>query len=56
MSSKDIIAAGIGFVPGSLKYIVGRGLAFSYVKGRSKGTSYVPFKDKRSYVPFRDRR
>lgn len=56
--TKFIIASGIGFSPGHVKYIVGRGLIpapLGTVFG-PEGRAVVLRKERRSYVVFRDKR
>ena len=58
MSVKHIISPGIGFSPGSVKYIVTRGLIavpYGTVFG-PEGRATVLFHDRRTYVTKKERR
>lgn len=59
MATKHLVSPGIGFTPGSVKYIVTRGLfpsgAVAAIVARGK-VAYAGFRDKRAIVEFRDKR
>ena len=57
MSTKHIISPGIGFSPGSIKYIVTRGLLASGVLtlGGQRST-FAKFKDSRDYAEYQEKR
>ena len=59
MPVKHLIGPGIGFSPGSVKYIVTRGLTIGaitvYVLGDQRAT-FARFRDSRDYAEHQDRR
>ena len=54
----NIVTAGFGLTPGSVKYVPTRGLIAAIIAtGRSHdNTAFAPFRDNRVFVPFRDNR
>lgn len=52
MSIEDLIGPGIGFTPGSLEFIVTRGMGVRPWVAYGDSISLVSFRDKRSYAFF----